>query len=72
MTLVPPGEVVVTFTAAPFKAPRGLAILGGGAGNQMVAEALRPVETTSPIRDLGKPDVPAMLELVALTEPGPF
>ena len=37
---VPSGAVVITFTPAPFDAPPGLAILGGGTGNQMVVEAV--------------------------------
>jgi GNAT superfamily N-acetyltransferase len=39
---------------------------------QMHAPAFRPVAATVPIEALGEADVPAMVELVALTEPGPF
>ena len=49
----------------------GWEILGTEPVSQMVCEELRPVKDVSAI-ELGPDDVPEMMELVALTEPGPF
>ena len=54
--------------AAP---PDGWTVQMEGTGHQMVLEALRPVDVP-PVRRLEAADVPQMLELVAIAQPGPF
>ena len=68
-----PADAVTAFwTTESFAAPEGTEIAGGGAGLQMVAEHFRPAQASIAMRRLGESDVPAMLELVRLTQPGPF
>ena len=69
---LPAGARVAFWTPEPFTAPQGIEAVGGGLGLQMVAETFRPSVTTIEMRLLGTADVPDMLELVALTQPGPF
>jgi ribosomal protein S18 acetylase RimI-like enzyme len=71
-SLVPPGDFVVMFTGRPVEPPPGLAIADASSGDQMVLEALRAPEGDIGIAELTAADVPAMRELVKLTNPGPF
>jgi GNAT superfamily N-acetyltransferase len=79
--LVGPGGVaLLTWGGAAVEPPTPWTTLGNGQGIQMVlADADRleagaaSAATSAPtIRDLTDADVPAMVALVALTEPGPF
>ena len=70
--LVPAGDFVVMFTGEPVEAPPGLAIVDTSSGNQMVLEFLRAPHGDFDISPLAAADVPAMQELVRLTNPGPF
>ena len=56
------------WAAAP---PNGWTVQMEGTGHQMVLEELRPVDVP-PVRRLEAADVPQMLELVAIAQPGPF
>jgi GNAT superfamily N-acetyltransferase len=69
--LAGPGGIVVLFRDAVPPAPLDWTRVAGGVGHQMVAEALTPIAPV-PSRPLTDEDVPQMLELVALTQPGPF
>jgi GNAT superfamily N-acetyltransferase len=69
---LPPDAITAFWTTEPFAAPEGLEIAGGGTGLQMVAERYRSSKVTVAMRPLGDSDVPAMLELVRVTQPGPF
>jgi ribosomal protein S18 acetylase RimI-like enzyme len=71
-SLVPHGDFVVMFTDGPVEAPPGLAVADTSSGDQMVLEALRAPEGNFEIAELTAADVPAMQELVGLTNPGPF
>lgn len=67
--LVGPGAVTpVSGVPAP---PDGWEILEAGQGVQLVDTALRAEPAPEAIR-LGTDDVPEILELIALTKPGPF
>ena len=66
-----PGPTAVVFRADVPDPPPGWEIAFGGAGRQMVLETLVPAAVPS-ARRLGIDDVDQMLELVALTRPGPF
>lgn len=70
-TLVGPGGIAILFRPLPV-APVGMEIIGGGTGVQMVATTVRTVEPEPDIEVLGPRDVPAMLDLVERTQPGPF
>jgi ribosomal protein S18 acetylase RimI-like enzyme len=70
--LVPAGDFVVMFTDGPVEPPAGLAIADTSSGDQMVLESLRAPEGDFDIAPLTTADVPAMQELVRLTNPGPF
>ncbi|GGY41064.1 GNAT family N-acetyltransferase [Streptomyces xanthochromogenes] len=67
--LVGPGAV--TPVAAVHTVPDGWHVEQSGEGVQMVATALRDAAAPDAVR-LGLADVPEILELVALTKPGPF
>lgn len=70
--LMPEQAVAVMFTTVPVVPPAGLEIVTATQLSQMVA--IDPVAAGDEIEmvTLGSSDVPAMLELVALTQPGPF
>jgi ribosomal protein S18 acetylase RimI-like enzyme len=70
--LVPAGDFVVLFTAEPVEAPHGLTVADTSSGDQMVLESLRAPPENFDITALTAADVPAMQELVKLTNPGPF
>jgi ribosomal protein S18 acetylase RimI-like enzyme len=65
-------EVAVLFTPDPVTAPAGFKTLLAKTGEQMIG---MPTEVSGPTADivtLGADDVPAMMELTKLTNPGPF
>ncbi|HTJ57612.1 MAG TPA: GNAT family N-acetyltransferase [Devosiaceae bacterium] len=70
--LLPEEGVAVLFTTAPVELPAGLELVLAGQLSQMLAANLRASEGGAEIVALSPADVPAMRELVALTEPGPF
>lgn len=70
--LVPHGDLVVMFTDGPVEAPPGLTAADTSSADQMVLEALRAPEGDIDVAELTNADVPAMQELVRLTNPGPF
>jgi predicted GNAT family acetyltransferase len=70
--LMSPGEVAVLFTPDPVTAPARFKVILAETGEQMIGT---PAETPArgvEIARLGVDDVPAMMELTALTKPGPF
>lgn len=75
--LAGPGGIVGLFFTEPAAPPSGWIILRAGLIDQMVCLAHRNEESAQPEheptpRRLTAADVPAMLELATLTEPGPF
>jgi len=71
------GGVLVLFFPDPPALPGGWSLLRGGVLTQMICRATRLVESAGfaagvNLRRLGASDVPAMVELATLTEPGPF
>ena len=74
--LAGPGGVVVLFCTESPAPPPGWTLIRGGLLTQMVCEQPQPgqVELThgEDLRPLTAADVPAMVELAELTEPGPF
>jgi len=70
--LLPEEAVAVLFTTTAVDVPQGLDLVLAGDLSQMVATELHPANDTTEIVRLSPGDVPAMRELVALTEPGPF
>jgi ribosomal protein S18 acetylase RimI-like enzyme len=74
--LAGPGGIVALFFREPPRPPAGWTLVRGGTLHQMVAG--RPHGTTiatpgnAELRKLTADDAPAMVELAALTEPGPF
>jgi GNAT superfamily N-acetyltransferase len=76
-SLARPGGVAVLFLREPPSPPPFFTLIRGGLIDQMISPA--PVMIDSPglppdaqLRPLTNADVPAMLELTQLTEPGPF
>ncbi len=70
--LVPAGDFIVMFTGEPVEAPHGLTVVETSSGDQMVLDSLKPLRDDLGIAALTAADVPAMQELVRLTNPGPF
>lgn len=75
--LAGPGGVLVLFLTDPPTPPPGWTLVRGGQLSQMIClSPERVVSTPDPtgieLRRLTAADVPAMLELTELTEPGPF
>ncbi len=68
-----PAIPVALFTAEPVRVPAGWQVLRSRPIQQMLCEILAPGRPTNaaPV-ELDDRDVPAMLALVAATEPGPF
>ncbi|WP_263358184.1 GNAT family N-acetyltransferase [Acidicapsa ligni] len=76
-TLAGPGGVVALFLEEEPIVPPGWKMIRGGHLNQMILQpdaSLNWTESTEleGIRQLNPGDVPAMVELATLTEPGPF
>ncbi len=69
--LVGPGGTAVFFRDRVPPPPPGWTLVMEGVGHQMVLDHLVPTDVP-PARLLTVADVPEMLELVALTRPGPF
>jgi GNAT superfamily N-acetyltransferase len=75
--LAGPGGVIVLFSTEPPTPPGGWGVIRGGLLDQMVQHqpiAFTPDKLPSgtELRRLTEVDVPAMVELATLTEPGPF
>jgi len=74
--LVSPGESVGVFLVEEYKAHAGWDYVVGAPLLQMICEngSFSPSlpSSTSQVVELGTPDSPEMLELTALTKPGPF
>lgn len=75
--LAGPGGVVVQFLVDPPTPPAGWTLVRGGGLSQMICldperVPTAPDVTGATLRRLTAGDVPAMLELTELTEPGPF
>jgi GNAT superfamily N-acetyltransferase len=74
--LAGPGGVVVLFSIEMPALPAGWTLIRGGQLTQMVCDQPRRVPTDltrgEELRPLTAADVPAMIELAELTEPGPF
>jgi predicted GNAT family acetyltransferase len=78
--LVPTGGTISLALAAPYRARPGWSLIAGVPMPQMVFEGgSAPLSGSSPeaeiepeIVELGAADAPEMLELTALTKPGPF
>lgn len=72
--LVAPGEIVALVTAAAVELPEGWELVRGRFIDQMVCEhAPAPADgAPPPLLELGDADVPEMLVLTELTQPGPF
>jgi ribosomal protein S18 acetylase RimI-like enzyme len=65
-------DVVAVVSLSPLDAVNGFEFRPSALARQMVAtEPVQDIEA-APIQTLGRADVPAMLELTALTKPGPF
>jgi GNAT superfamily N-acetyltransferase len=69
--LVAPGEEVALFTTAPVEVPGDWQVVKARYIDQMVCTEPPPVSDPAFVT-LGPADVPDMLALTALTEPGPF
>jgi predicted GNAT family acetyltransferase len=70
--LVKPRESVFVMQVPRIVIPPGLTEVKAAKGVQMVSTRSTPLETTRDILTLTDQDAPEMLELAALTEPGPF
>jgi predicted GNAT family acetyltransferase len=70
--LVRPGERVYVMQVPAVVVPAGLRATKIGSGVQMVATGPLPAERDDDIELLADADVPEMLSLASLTEPGPF
>lgn len=75
--LARPGEIVVLFCQETPAPTPGWSLIRGGLLAQMVAAepvngTPNPLQRGEDLRPLTAADVPAMIELAALTEPGPF
>lgn len=72
-TLTGPGGTAVLFRALEVVAPAGWMVTFGGRGHQMLLTGDLPdLAVPSSMRPLASDDVPQMLALVELTQPGPF
>lgn len=71
-TLIPADSRVALFTSEPITPPPALEVLARDTIDQMVATEPMPPIGPVDASILGEEDVNAMLELVALTHPGPF
>jgi ribosomal protein S18 acetylase RimI-like enzyme len=70
--LMKPGEIAVLFTPAPVEVPPDFDVQQAKTGEQMIGTPADVPNRTAEIVKLDATDVPAMAELVALTNPGPF
>jgi ribosomal protein S18 acetylase RimI-like enzyme len=70
--LMSPSDVAVMFTPEPVSAPSEFKILLDTTGEQMIGTPADVSTGAAKIVTLGVDDVPAMIELTKLTNPGPF
>ncbi|HEX3651261.1 MAG TPA: GNAT family N-acetyltransferase [Rhizomicrobium sp.] len=70
--LMQPGEVAVLFTPEPVTISAAFEVVLAKTGEQMIGTPADVTDRAADIVTLNAPDVPAMAELVALTNPGPF
>jgi ribosomal protein S18 acetylase RimI-like enzyme len=70
--LLAPGEPAVLFTPGPVSPPAQFDVVMAATGEQMIGTPAQTDIETAPLVALGADDVPAMMELVELTRPGPF
>lgn len=70
--LVGPGEEVALVEAVVAPVPPGLFVASTASCVQMVAHAIADAEPPCVLEPLTEADAPAMRELAALTQPGPF
>lgn len=70
--LIAPSDVVVLFTPDRLSPPAEFRILLAKAGEQMIGMPAAATGSTADIVTLGAGDVPAMMDLTKLTNPGPF
>ena len=70
--LMSPSDYAVLFTPAPVTAPADFKTLLAKTGEQMIGIPAEASGGTDDIVTLGAADVPAMMELTKLTNPGPF
>jgi ribosomal protein S18 acetylase RimI-like enzyme len=70
--LMQPEDIAVLFTPEPVNVPNGLELVFAKTGEQMIGTPAGAPNSTADIVRLDASDVPAMAELVALTNPGPF
>jgi ribosomal protein S18 acetylase RimI-like enzyme len=70
--LMAPSDFVVLFTPDPVTAPAQFKILLAKTGEQMIGTPAESPGGTADIVTLGAADVPDMMELTKLTNPGPF
>jgi ribosomal protein S18 acetylase RimI-like enzyme len=70
--LMSPTDVAVMFTPEPVSAPAEFKILLDTTGEQMIGTPADVSTGAAEIFTLGADDVPAMLDLTKLTNPGPF
>lgn len=76
-TLAGPGGILVLFFPDPPAPPSGWSLFRGGGLTQMICRSPRLAKTGTlaagvKLRRLGAADVPVMVKLADLTEPGPF
>lgn len=71
-TLIATHGAAVLIQVGESPLPPGTAALATMTGVQMVARNLEPLAPVLPVERLTEADVPAMIALAALTQPGPF
>ena len=70
--LMSPADIAVLFTPEAVKAPAEFKVVLADTGEQMIGTPIETPANGVDIVTLGVDDVPAMIELTALTKPGPF
>ncbi len=71
-TLMSPTDIAVLFTPEAVQAPTEFKVVLADTGEQMIGTPIETPANGVEIVTLGVDDVPAMIELTALTKPGPF
>ncbi len=70
--LMSPTDIAVLFTPDAVKPPAELKVILAETGEQMIGTPIETAANGVEILTLGVNDVPEMIELTALTKPGPF
>ena len=70
--MMSPADIAVLFTPEAVKPPTEFKVVLADTGEQMIGRILETPANGVDIVTLGVDDVPAMIELTALTKPGPF